>query len=335
LNPPEKRASSQDVAERAGVSRATVSAYINKTRFVSDELGARIERAIRDLRYIPDPFARALKVKDTKTIGLIIPVLSRFFTPMLRAINEVAHQNRYGFLLCSSEEDGEREREVLEMMTAKRLSGILLVPCSLKNQRLIKSVQKTGTPIVQVNRRIEGLDTDAVVSNNYKAAYVATEHLIERGRRRIALFGHDPDSLALLEKKNGYDQALRDHGFEERIVIRVRQNDPEHMREAFLGFVGAKRPYDGLICTSQAKTSIALQILKERQVRIPEEVAVVGFDDTPWASLLWRPLTVISESTYQMGESAVRLLLDRLEKRETGSPRTILLEDEFIIREST
>jgi LacI family transcriptional regulator len=221
------------------------------------------------------------------------------------------------------------------MMVAKRLSGILLVPCSVENQELIRSIQANGTPVVQVNRRIEGLNIDVVVSNNYKAAYTATEHLIKKGRTRIALFGHDPDSLALLEKKDGYDRALRDYGIEENIAIRIKQGDRKHMHGAFLEFLGTGRSYDGLICTSQAKTSIALQILKERRVQIPEDVAVVGFDDTPWASLLWRPLTVISESTYEMGEAAVRLLLDRLENRETGSPKTIVLEDEFIIREST
>ncbi len=330
-----RRPSSQDVAEAAGVSRATVSAYINKSRFVSEELGVRIEQAIRRLNYVPDPYARALKVRDAKTIGLIIPVLSRFFTPMMRAINEVAHQNQYGFLLASSEEQADREREVLEMMVAKRLSGILLVPCSLENQELIRSIQHGGTPVVQVNRRIEGLDTDVVISNNYKAAYLATEHLLTRGRTRIALFGHDPDSLALREKKDGYDRALKDHGIQGNIAITIRQDDSASMHRAFLEFLASGRAYDALICTSQAKTSIALQLLKERNVRIPEDVAVVGFDDTPWASLLWRPLTVVSESTYQMGETAVRLLLDRLEDRETGPAKTIVLEDDFIIRQST
>ena len=211
---------------------------------------------------------------------------------MMRAINEVAHQNQYGFLLCSSEEDADRERSVLEIMVAKRLSGILIVPCSIDNRELIQSIHQRGTPVVQVNRRIEGLDTDIVVSNNYEASYTATEHLIEKGRSRIALFGHDPDSLALLEKKEGYDQALKDHGIKQNISIRIKQNDAEQMAGAFLEFLNTGLQFDGLICTSQAKTSIALQLLKERDVLIPEEVAVVGFDDTPWASLLWKPLTV-------------------------------------------
>jgi LacI family transcriptional regulator len=329
-----KRPSSQDVASSAGVSRATVSAFINKTRYVSEELGGRIEKAIQELHYIPDHAARALKIRDTKTIGLVIPVLSRFFTPMMKAINETAHQNKYGFLLSSSEEDAEREREVLEVFIAKRISGILLVPCSLENRDLLMQIQQSGIPIVQLNRKIEGLGTDIVISNNYKAAYTATEHLIKRGRKRIALFGYDPHSLALVDKKEGYTQALKDHNIEENITILLDQSSEENIGSSFQAFLASGKSFDGLICTSQTKTSIALSMLKERRVNIPEQVAVVGFDDTPWASLLWKPLTVISESTFKMGEVAIKLLLDRLEKRETGPARTIVLEDEFIVRET-
>jgi len=329
------RPSSTDVAVLAGVSRATVSAYITKKRYVSKELSDRIESAIRQLNYVPDPYARALKKQDLKTIGLIIPVLSRFFTPMMQAINEAAHRSQYGFLLSSSEEDAEREREVLQILVAKRISGILLVPCSTRNRDLLRSIHQNGTPIVQVNRRLDGLETDVVLSDNRKAAFRATEHLIQRGRRRIAFFGHDPASLALTDKKAGYDEALERYGVEDSIVIILKQNDPADIHRSFEQFLESGRTFDSVICTSQTKTSIALTLLKEHSIRIPDQVSVVGFDDSPWAPLLCCPLTAVSESTYNMGEIAVQLLLDRLDRREAGSPKTIMLEDEFIIRNST
>jgi DNA-binding LacI/PurR family transcriptional regulator len=204
----------------------------------------------------------------------------------------------------------------------------------MKNRELLHQIQQSDVPIVQLNRKIEGIDTDIVISNNYKAAYVATEHLIKRGRKKIALFGYDPHSLALIDKKEGYTQALKDYGIEEDITILLTQSDEENIKSSFQAFLNSGRGFDGLICTSQTKTSIALSMLKERKVDIPEQVAVVGFDDTPWASLLWKPLTVISESTFKMGEVAIQLLLDRLEKRETGPAKTIVLEDELIVRET-
>ncbi len=334
-----KRPSSKDVAKLAGVSRATVSAYLNRTRYVSPELSEKIEQAIKELNYTPDPLARALKLQDTKTIGLIIPVMSRFFTPMMRVVNEVAHQNKYGFLICSSEEEAEREREVLEIFITKRVSGILIVPCSEKNRKLLNDIQQSGTPVVQVNRKIDGLEADSVVSNNFKAAYTATEHLIQRGRKKIVLLGYDPDSLANAEKKTGYDAVLLDHDIEDNLTIIVKERDRENIDKnieaAFRSFLDSKRPFDGLICTSQRKTAIALKVLKEKSLRIPDDVAVIGFDDTPWSSLLWPPLTVISENTYTMGEEATKILLDRLEKKERSTPKHIMLEDELIIRKST
>lgn len=330
-----KRASSEDVAKRAGVSRATVSAYLNGTKFVSSELGKRIDRAIKKLNYFPDPLARALKMKDARTIGLIIPVMSRFFTPLMKALNDIAYQKGYGFLVCSSEEDEAREREALEMLYAKRISGILLAPCSIENETLIRQILESGTPVVQVNRRIEGLDIDSVVSDNFRAAYSVTEHLIKRDRRNIALLGHDSRTLAGSQKRLGFEKALADNGITNGIVVPISEHDERQIRTSFIETLEAGKTIDGLICTSQVKTVIALEVLKERSLTIPDDIALIGFDDSPWSSLTGTPLTVISENTREMGERAAQLLLDRIEKRETGPAKNIMLEDDFIIRRST
>jgi DNA-binding LacI/PurR family transcriptional regulator len=326
---------SQDVANLAGVSRATVSAHLNKTRYVSPELAEQIENAISQLNYIPDPLARALKMKDTQTIGLIIPVLSEFYTPMIRAINEVAHQNEYDLLLSSSEEDVERERELLEVFVSKRVSGILLGPCSEKNRDLLANIQRSGTPLVQVNRRIPGLEADSVVSDNFRAAYQATEHLIKRGRRRIAYLGYDPTTLCNAEKKDGYVAALRNNGIESDLVITVKEHHGTQIADALNAFIDSARPYDGLICSTQGKTAIALRILLEKGVNVPGDVGLLGFDDTPWSAMLCTPITVVSEATYQMGEDAIRLLLKRIQAKEPLPLEHIVLETEFIIRAST
>lgn len=330
-----KRPSSEDVAKKAGVSRATVSAYLNNSKYVSPELVRRIERAIKKLNYSPDPLARALKMKDARTIGLIIPVMSGFFTPLMKALNDIAYRKGYGFLVCSSEEDEVREREEIEMLYSKRISGILIAPCSTKNEGLIRRIMESGTPVVQVNRRIDGLATDSIVSDSFGASYRATEHLIRNNRRHIALLGHDSRTLAGNQKRLGFEKALADNGVSNAIVVPVREHDENEIRASFIRTLESGQPIDGLICTTQGKTVIALEILKERALRIPDDIAVVGFDDSPWSSLTGTPLTVISENTKEMGERAAQLLLDRIEKRETGPAKRIVLEDEFIIRRST
>jgi LacI family transcriptional regulator len=330
-----RRPTSQDVADLAGVSRATISAYLNRTRYVSPEVSRRIKEAIRQLNYAPDPLARALKLRDSQTIGLIIPVLSQFYTPMMRAINEIAHESGYGLLLCSSEENPVRERELLQVLIAKRITGILLAPCSDENKELLNDIQQGGTPIVQVNRVIEGLEADSVVSDNFKAVYTATQHLIQRGRRHIVLFGYDQRTLSAAQKQIGYQAALRDGHIEDSLCVVVKEHEAEQTRTAFAEFLASGRPFDGLVCTTQGTTAVALRLLMERGVKIPEHVAVVGYDDTVWSSLLRAPLTVISETTYQMGAEATRLLLKRMKSTRKTAPKCIVLESKFIIREST
>ncbi len=329
------RPSSFDVARVAGVSRATVSAYINATRYVSPELSEKIEQAIKDLGYVPDPLARALKMKDAKTIGLVIPVMSRFFTPIINATNEIAHSNRYGFLLCSSEEDPVREKEVLDVFLAKRISGILLVPCSSANGEFLSSIKKNGTPIVQVNRKIEGLDADAVTSDNFRAAYAAAKHLLDRGRRNLVFLGYDDRTLSSDQKRAGFEAGVSEHAACLAHVIAVKDRDREDIGKAFREFIDGGNLLDGLICSSPGKTEVGLTILKEKGIRIPHDVSVICFDDTPWASFFSPPLTVICENTQEMGSIAVNLLLDRIEGDRQTPAQNIVLADDFIVREST
>jgi DNA-binding LacI/PurR family transcriptional regulator len=323
------------VADLAGVSRATVSAYLNKTRYVSPELSERIQNAIDKLHYMPDPLARALKTSDANTIGLIIPVMSRFYMPMIDAINSTAREQGYELLIASSEEDGLTERDLLHTLVAKRVTGILVTPCSLDNRKAIGEVTSMEIPVVQVNRRLEDVETDSVVSNNLQAAYRATEHLLAKGRRRIVLFGYDPHNIANDQKKRGYELALRDHNIEDHLTIEVREHDKRFITSQLCSFLDSRTSFDALIATTQGKTVIALQTLLERGFRIPEDVSFIGFDDTPWSGLLLPPLTVVSENTFEMGRVATELLIERIENPQKVNIQHIVLEDEIIIRKST
>jgi len=329
------RPSSEDVAQLARVSRATVSAYLNRTRYVSPELGERIQQAIDQLNYTPDPLARALKKKDVQTIGLILPVMSRFYTPMMEAINEYARTLHYDLLIASSDEEAEREMELINIFIAKRISGILIAPCSNSNSALLNDIARHGIPLVQVNRRAEGVEASSVVSDNFKAAYSATEHLVKRGKRRIVLLGYDPTTLTNQDKKRGYDAARAELGVEADLTVIIKEHDVAAITEAFRGFLATGTKFDSVIATTQGKTTIAIKLLKQNNLRIPQDVGVIGFDDTPWSELLSPALTVVSENTYAMGKEAVQLLMERMMKDERVEPRHIVLEDEFILREST
>ena len=328
-----KRPTSKDVAKLAGVSRATVSAYINDTRYVSPELSNKIQNAINEMNYTPNELARSLKMQDTKTIGLIIPVLSYFFMPMLNSINEIAHEQDYSFLLCSSEEDPKREKKMLEIFLSKQISGILVVPSSEANRKFMNQIKENGTPIVQVNRKIIGLETDFVVSKNFNAIYTAAEYLLKKGRKKIVLLGYNPNSFGEHEKKEGYEAAIRDYKVDS-YIINIKGHDPFTISESLNKFFLSDEKVDGIICTSQMRTTVALQFLKDRSIKIPRDISFIGYDDTTLSVLFNPPLTVISENASEMGQKAATILLDRIKKKNIGGIKSIFLDVNFIIRES-
>lgn len=328
-----KLPTSEDVAQLAGVSRATVSAYINGTRFVSDKLKEKIDRAIEILNYTPNEIARSLKLQSNKTIGLLIPVLSKFYLPMIRSINEMIHDRGYTMILGSSEEDIQREKEVLQVFTSKKVSGVLVVPCGYKNARYIEQLQDSGIAVVQLNRKLDRLDADSVVSDTMQAIYNATKHMVEaRGKKRIMLMGYNPYVISDMEKRMGYLNAVKDFGLE-TLIMETTEHDSDVLAKEFTEFASVNR-VDGVVCTTRTYMEVVLYMLKGSGRNIPNDVSVVGYDDPVWTRFIEPKITVISENRFKMGDQAVNLLFDRIEGRYKGEPKHITMDVELIVRQS-
>ncbi len=328
-----KLPTSEDVARLAGVSRATVSAYINGTRYVSDKLIQRIDRAIEILHYTPNEIARSLKLQSNKAIGLLIPVLSKFYLPMIRSINERIHERGYTMILGSSEEDIQREKEVLQVFTSKKVSGILIVPCGYRNAGYIERLSDSGIAFVQLNRRIERLDMDSVVSDTVQAIYDAMQHMVKkRGKKRIALMGYNPNIIADNDKRTGYQNALREFNLESFIFETV-EHDQDILARNLTEFMSTKK-IDGVVCTTRTFMEVVLCALRQSGRSIPGEVSVIGYDDPVWTTLVEPNLTVISEDRFSMGEQAVNMLFDRIEGRSEDKPKHIVMQAELIVRDS-
>ena len=330
-----KRPSSQDVANLAGVSRATVSAFLNDRPGVSDGVKERISEAIRELSYQPNAAARALKLKDTDAIGLILPVLSDFYTPLLRAINAAAMARQYDLILCSSESDPARERRLLQTLTTKRVRGILLAPTSADNADFIADLV-VHIPIIQVNRRIPDLAVDAIVANNFRAGKDATQFLIDRGRRRVVFFGETRNDLAQADKSRGFQSAISatPASGASGQVIQTVGHGVEELETAFNAFLMSGQPFDGVIASSQTRTAVAMKLLREHHIAVPGKVSLIGFDDTHWAQLLDPPLTVVSEDLFAMGRTACATLFSRIEGGPSHEPVLVEIDDNFVVRQS-
>jgi DNA-binding LacI/PurR family transcriptional regulator len=252
---------------------------------------------------------------------------------MMRSINEKVHDLGYTMILGSSEEDLQREKEVLRVFTSKKVSGILIVPCSYKNARYIEQLQDSGIAVVQLNRKLDRLEADSVVSDTLRAIHNATVQMVKtRNKKRVMLMGYNPGVIADLNKRAGYLSAAEECGMEP-LVMETTEHDPDELARIFSEFSSA-RGVDGVICTTRTNMEVALQSLKDRGIRIPEDVSVTGYDDPIWTRLVDPKITVISEDRYMMGDQAVNLLFDRIEGRYTGEPKHILMDAELIIRES-
>jgi LacI family transcriptional regulator len=328
---------SRDVALRAGVSRATVSAVVNGTRFVSPDLRTRVERAVAELRYQPDALARSLKTRKAYAVGVVIPtVYSPFYADLVSGIEQTLSQHDYSLMLCSSNENPGREAELLKLLTQKRIDGLLLITCCSQTGPMVLDLVARGMPVVLLDRRIPGLRVDTVVTDSHAAGYKACQHLIEAGCRRIAMITFSLEASSSAERVAGYRAALAANvlGADVELLGVVCDSEGEGAYDEVLRILSLPEPPDGLILCSQRVTAPALRGLKDRHVIIPAQIKVVGFDDSAWAPLMCPALTVIDQPAGEMGSVAARLLLQRIDQPGHGSPQQIMLETRLVQRES-
>lgn len=324
-----------DVAQYAGVSKATVSRVINGNYPVSDILQQRVEEAIAKLGYEPDRAARRLRANLSELIGIIIPdIQNPFFTSVVRGIEDVAYEQHMNVLLCNTDDDPRKQEGYIRIMMAERVAGLILAPSFGFRADLIQQLVRSGLSVILVDRSVPNLDVDAVLVDNYRGAYLATTHLISLGYQRIGCIVGDLDLSPGRERHQGYLQALEDHGRPiDHDLIGIGHFKIESGFDLAWRMLQQSTPPDALFTASNLITLGAFKAIRESGRKIPHDIAIVGFDDMPWASELYSPLTAVSQPTYEVGREAVRLLLRRLNS-PAGSGQTVTLQPTLTIRES-
>ncbi|HEX6938217.1 MAG TPA: LacI family DNA-binding transcriptional regulator [Longimicrobiales bacterium] len=325
-----------DVARRSRVSAATVSRVVNHPERVAPETRARVEQAIRELGYRPSRVARRLRLErgPSRLIGVLLSdIQNPFFADLARGVEDEAHARGYAVLLGNSDEDAAKARRYVEVMRAELVDGFILPPTSDHDVAAIE-LARSRTPLVCVDRRLGRESVDSVLIDNVRGAYDATTHLIGLGHRRIAFIEGLPRISTSRERLEGYTRALVEHGIEPDPSL-VRQGDSRQgggrrMTEALLAL---EAPPTALLVGNNLMTLGALEAIHARGLRIPEDVAVVGYDDMPWALAFDPPLTAVRQPGYEVGRRAAELLLQRLD--EPGRSTTIvLLQPELVVRGS-
>ena len=329
-----KVATIQRVADRAGVSIATVSRVSADPQAVSDELRLRVQEAALALNYRPSRAARTLRGLTSKAVGVVIPDLENpFFTAVVRGIELVLQTAGYTLLLANSDEDVVRERTILEALRAEGVAGIIFVPINSARDAY-RDVLAPPLYTVAVDRSPSNLRPDLVTVDNVEGTRIGVAHLLDLGHRDVALLGGPSRHSTAKERERGYEQALREAGLPIRPEL-VYYGD---FREGG-GYDGMKalmalpsRP-TAVFVANNLMTLGAFRALHEAGIRIPEEVAIVGFDDMPWATSLNPPLTAASQPSQEIGSSAADLLLDRI-ARPDRAIRHLILETKLVVRAS-
>ncbi len=325
----------KDVARAAGVSPATVSRVLNERPDVDPELAERVQAAIVELGYQPSRVARNLRRRETSVWGMIISdIRNPFFTDMVRGVEDVAYGAGYSLVLCDSDEDVAKEARYLDLIMAERMAGAIVSPASSVGSNL-NPVIAQGIPVVLVDRRVDSPILDTVMVDDRRAARGAVEHLIANGYRRIACVTGPLDTTTGQERLAGYRDALERTG---------RPPEDELVRTADFkvggGFAATRsllelpEPPEAIFVANNLMTLGALSAIEAMGLVVPDEVALVGFDDMPWAPLIRPPLTAVAQPTYELGLETARLLLARI-RGEKGPPRHVMLAASLEIRGSS
>jgi LacI family transcriptional regulator len=313
----------------------TVSRVVNGGNLVSTKTALRVRAAIKKLGYEPNEAARILKGQAARTIGLILPDLAdTFFSMCAHAVQQLAAKHGYMTLLLASERDRGSETRELAMMKARNVAGILIVPTSPACVSPLQQFRRNGIPVVMIDRTFPGVDAGEVMVENREGAERAVNHLLDHGYRNILCAGYDRRFNSISQRMAGYERVMRQAGLKPLFVV---GNEVSDIGGKVLGRLRASKSPSAIFTLNNVTTAHVLHALMRDGIRVPEDVAIVGFDDFELAPLLSVPLTAVRQPAHELGRSATRLLLDWIRSGGAGTDRVsaqIVLPTELIIRRS-
>lgn len=334
---PGKPATIKDVARELGVSISTVSRAMRGFPDVNPETKQAVLQMAEQLDYQPNQVALSLVTKHTHSIGVMVPNLDYFCATAVRGIDEMAIEAGYTVLTCQSNESYGREITNTQRLVNSRVDGLIVsLSSATTNVDHIRRLLQRGVPMVLFDRVGTDLEATKVTLDNYDGAVQATSHLIAQGCRRIAILA-GPASFSIgNQRRDGYLASLRQHGLpvDESLIVHG-EFDRQDAYRATLQLLDRKDRPDGIFTISDRLAVGAFLALRERGVAVPQEVALVGFNDEPVASLLSPALSSVSQPAFEMGKMAAQLFVEQLNSDQQFSPRTVVMKPTLVVRESS
>jgi len=324
----------RDVARLAGVSKSTVSRVLNGDPNVAEETRNAVVAAIKEIRYTPNALARGLNTRKTGTIGLIISdITNPFHAEVARGVEDLASDFDSNVILCNTDGRPKKEAAYIDLLVEKRVDGIIFTSVKTDESDMT-NLRSRRIPFVFAGRTLPDVAADSVVVDNILGGFQAANHLLRLGHQRIAYLAGPSHVSASMDRHEGYCQALRRAGIEP---------DPQLVIEGDFKQEGGYRAMSALLDRSLGITAVfaandymamgALEAIYERGLRVPEDIAVVGFDDIPFARLHLVQLTTVAQPKYDIGAIAARMLFERIDGKAQDEPsRRVVLPPRLVIR---
>ncbi len=318
----------------AGVSAKTVSRVVNTDPHVSPATRARVQEVVARLGYRPNPLARGLATRKTRSIGLVIADISNpFFPEVVRGVEDEATPRGYHVILLDTDEDRSKEVRSIEFLLTEHVDGLIV--CGSRAPRSILLDVARRLPLVLINRTLPGQIAWTVMTDNYVGGRQATSHLLSLGHRRIGYLGGPGFSQASRDRLHGYRAALKHYGLPyDPQLIAIGRPDISGGGDVAARLIGLHEPPTALFSYDDLMAIGAVEEITRRGLRVPEDAAVVGFDDIELAKFATPPLTTISQPKYRLGREATRLLLALLSEEHAPWRRTLVLAPTLIVRTS-
>jgi len=324
----------EEVAKEAGVSVATVSRVLNKSNSVATKTRIKVEEAIKKLNYEPNMLGRNLRRSESRMILALLPSISNpFYTLIINGIEDIARKSGYSVLLCQTDSDPERETVYFNILKQRLADGLISLDPTVDIE-LLRDVAK-NYPIIQSCEFSEELDIPYVTIDNFTAGYKAVKHLISIGRKKIALVNSDKKFMYARLRQEGYEKALKEAGIEyrEKYVING-ENDFESGQRAMKQLLELKDKPDAVFLVSDILAIGAIKTIKESGLKVPEDIAIVGFDNIQFANMMNPSITTIAQPMYEIGCQSCKMLIEKIQNKDKHIDNTIM-DFELIIREST
>jgi DNA-binding LacI/PurR family transcriptional regulator len=331
-----KRVTHKDVAERASVSVATVSYVINRgPRPVSPDTRARVEAAIAELGYYPNEMARGLRLQQSSTIGLVLPnIINPVFAEIAHELESACQKEGFLLLLCNSERQHEREQQLVQLLRAKQVDGVVIIP-HCEPMPLIEPLRQARIPVVVLEHDLPGVHCIAI--DELQGGRIATQHLIELGHRRIGLIRRQPSSALSAQRYAGYRAALELAGllFDPALVVECPATSPAIGARAMQQLLALTHPPTAVFTHNDILAMGALYAIQAAGLGVPTDLSVVGYDDIASAAYFAPPLTTVRSPRTEIGALAGRTILQLVQNKEANPPHTITLPVTLVVRAST